>query len=163
MRRSDREIKDHKDIIKIIEKCDVCRIALNNNGYPYIIPLNFGMKVNDSAIELYFHGADTGTKYDLIKSDNRASFEMDCNDGLVTDINRGTCTMAYESVIGQGHIEIISEDEKYDALCILMNHYHQSEFPFDKSYIPRTTVFKLIVENITAKVRFKNNKLHGGK
>lgn len=37
MRRSDREVKEFEDIVAIIEKCDVCRIALNNNGYPSII------------------------------------------------------------------------------------------------------------------------------
>ena len=45
MRRLDREVKEFKDIVSIVEKCDVCRIALNNDGYPYILPLNFGMKV----------------------------------------------------------------------------------------------------------------------
>lgn len=29
MRRSDREVKEFKDIVAIMEKCDVCRIALN--------------------------------------------------------------------------------------------------------------------------------------
>ena len=53
MRRSDREVKDFDGIIRIMEKCDVCRIALNNNGYPYILPLNFGMKV-DIVKQKYF-------------------------------------------------------------------------------------------------------------
>ena len=50
MRRSDREVKDFDGIIRIMEKCDVCRIALNNNGYPYILPLNFGMKVDNNIV-----------------------------------------------------------------------------------------------------------------
>ena len=155
MRRSDREVKEFADIVNIMEKCDVCRIALNNNGYPYILPLNFGMKVEHNAVELYFHGANEGTKYDLIKTDNRASFEMDCEHRLVTETERGNCTMEYESVIGQGRIEILSEDEKYNALCVLMQHYHQEAFSFDKSLMPRTTVFKLVVENMTGKVLMK--------
>ncbi len=157
MRRSDREVKDFADIINIMEKCDVCRIALNNNGYPYILPLNFGMKVENNVVELYFHGANEGTKYDLIKNDNRASFEMDCKHRLVTEIERGSCTMEYESVIGQGHIEILSEDEKYTALCVLMQHYHQDTFSFNKSVMSHTTVLKLVVENMTGKVRMKRN------
>jgi hypothetical protein len=52
---------------------------------------------------------------------------------------------------------MVPDEEKYDALCILMNHYHQAEFPFNKTVIPRTTVFKLVVENITAKIRMKKN------
>ena len=140
MRRSDREVKEFKDIIEIMEKCDVCRIALNNDGYPYILPLNFGMKVKNDSVELYFHGANKGIKYDLIQADNRASFEMDCEHRLVPEIESGNCTMEYESVIGQGHIEIVSEEEKDDALCILMSHYHQETFPFDKSVIPLSLI-----------------------
>ena len=40
MRRSDKEVKEFKDIVAIMKKCDVCRVALNNNGYLYILPLN---------------------------------------------------------------------------------------------------------------------------
>ena len=155
MRRSDREVKEFEDIVAIMEKCDVCRIALNNDGYPYILPLNFGMEVKGHKIELYFHGATEGTKYDLIQKDNRVSFEMDHGHTLVTEMERGSCTMAYESVIGQGYIEMLSDEEKYDALCILMKHYHQEKFLFNKATMPRTNVFKLVVENVTGKVRRK--------
>ena len=155
MRRTDREVKGFEDIVAIMEKCDVCRIALNNNGYPYILPLNFGMYIKEDKIELYFHGAMEGTKYDLIEKDNRASFEMDCEHKLVTEAGCGSCTMNYESVIGQGHIEMLSDDEKYNALYILMKHYHQEEFPFNKAVIPNTKVFKLVVEKVTGKIRVK--------
>ncbi len=155
MRRSDREIKRFEDIVAVMEKCDVCRIALNNNGYPYLLPLNFGMCVKEGKIELYFHGAMEGTKYDLIAKDNRAGFEMDCAHKLVTDMESGNCTMAYESVIGQGYLEMLPDDEKYNALSILMKHYHQEDFPFNKAVMPHTKVFKLVVESVTGKIRMK--------
>ena len=47
MRRADREIKEFDEMIQVIEKCDVCRIALNDEEYPYILPLNFGMLIED--------------------------------------------------------------------------------------------------------------------
>lgn len=156
MRRTDREVTAKEDMIAIMKKCDVCRIALNNGDYPYILPLNFGMEVKDGKVELYFHGAMEGMKYDLIQKDNRASFEMDCEHRLVTEIERGSCTMAYESVIGQGHIEVLADSEKYEGLCILMKHYHQEEFPFDQAVIPRTKVFKLVVDHMTGKRRVKS-------
>lgn len=155
MRRSDREVKDFEEIVAIMQKCDVCRIALNNDGYPYILPLNFGMTVENDKIELYFHGAMEGTKYDLIAKDNRASFEMDCGHTLITDAEHGSCTMNYESVIGQGHIEILSDDEKFEALKILMAQYHKEDFEFNKAVMPSTKVFKLVVERVTGKKREK--------
>ena len=36
MRRSDREINNFAEIVDVIKKCDVCRVAWNDNGYPYI-------------------------------------------------------------------------------------------------------------------------------
>ena len=89
---------------------------------------------------MYFHGAMEGTKYDLIEKDNRASFEMDCEHKLVTEVEHGSCTMEYESVIGQGRVEMLSDDEKCNALYILMKHYGQEEFSFNKAVMPRTKV-----------------------
>ncbi|MCI9135355.1 MAG: pyridoxamine 5'-phosphate oxidase family protein, partial [Lachnospiraceae bacterium] len=40
MRRKDREITDFQEILEIIRKCDVCRIALNDEEFPYMVPLN---------------------------------------------------------------------------------------------------------------------------
>lgn len=48
--------------------------------------------------------------------------------------------------------------EKYDALCILMKHYHQEEFPFNRAVMPQTKVFKLVVEQVTGKIRKKKIK-----
>lgn len=155
MRRSDREIKNFEDIIHIMERCDVCRLALNDDDYPYILPLNFGMEVRDNQIVLYFHGAAEGKKYELMTKDHRASFEMDCSHRLVLDEVQGNCTMEYESVIGKGVIEMVSDEDKYDALCILMKHYHQEAFPFNKAVMPRTKVWRLIVETVTGKARMK--------
>lgn len=155
MRRKDREITDINDMIQVMERCDVCRLALNDGDYPYILPLNFGMQVIDGQITLYFHGATEGKKYNLFKQDNRASFEMDCAHRLVTDEGTGNCTMEYESVIGCGKVEIVPEEEKYKALCILMAHYHKEDFPFNQAMMPHTNVFKLTVEHMTGKRRMK--------
>ena len=45
MRRKDRQITEFNEIIEIIKKCDVCRIALNDKDFPYIVPLNFGLDI----------------------------------------------------------------------------------------------------------------------
>lgn len=153
MRRSDREITDFDEIVGIIKKCDVCRLALHDEEYPYILPLNFGMRIEDGKIVLYFHGANEGKKYALIEKNNKASFEMDCGHRLVMDDERMSCTMEYESVIGQGIIEKVPDEQKYDALMVLMRQYHQEDFPFNQNIMPQTTVLKLTVNSYTAKHR----------
>lgn len=158
MRRADREITDFNEMTEIMEKCDVCRLALNGQdgeGYPYIVPLNFGMTVDNGTVTLYFHSALEGTKIDIIRCDNRAAFEMDCEHELMTDEEHGNCTMNYKSVIGRGLIEFVPDDEKFAALKILMKHYHKEDFPFNEKVIPRTAVFKLKVSEMTGKKRLK--------
>ena len=135
-----------------MKSCDVCRLALNDGGYPYILPLNFGIEVVDGKLNLYFHSALEGHKVDLIKKDNRASFEMDCRHQLQYFEEKGYCTMSYESVIGRGQIRILDEEEKMDALMKLMDHYHMGkEAYFNPAAIPRTLVYVLEVEKITGK------------
>lgn len=57
MRRSDREITDFQELITVMRGCDVCRLALHDEPYPYILPLNFGLEVDGETVRLYFHGA----------------------------------------------------------------------------------------------------------
>ena len=47
MRQENREIKEFNEIIEVMKNCDVCRLALNDDEYPYILPLNFGMEIVD--------------------------------------------------------------------------------------------------------------------
>ena len=41
MRRKDREITDFNEIMNIINKCDVCRLALFDEDYPLYRPIEF--------------------------------------------------------------------------------------------------------------------------
>ena len=71
MRRSDREIADKSEIIRIIEKCDVCRLALSQNNAPYIVPMSFGYEYADNKLTIYFHCAKEGRKLDIIRENPR--------------------------------------------------------------------------------------------
>lgn len=152
MRRHDREITDKNEILEIMNRCDVCRLAFNDGDYPYILPLNFGIEEKGGHIILYFHSALKGYKTELIKRDNRVSFEMDCKHELKYDDEKGYCTMAYESVIGRGRIEVLPDEEKANALRKLMGHYHKSDDAyFNPAAIPRTLVYMMVIEGMTAK------------
>lgn len=100
---------------------------------------------------LYFHGALEGKKIDLIKKNNKASFEMDCDHNFILYEERMSCTMGYESVMGRGTIEILSEEEKYEALLILMRQYHAEDFQFNLNMMKVTTVMKMTVTSMTGK------------
>lgn len=149
MRRNDREIKDFDKLINVIDKCEVCRLALFDEEYPYILPLNYGYSVVGNQITLYFHGAKEGKKHDLISINNKASFEMDCSHKLVEKDDM--CTMEYESIIGNGIIEIVSEGDKLEAMNILMANYHKEGMEYNTAVLEHVTMYKLKVYNITGK------------
>ena len=50
MRRKDREITDFDEMMKIIAKCDTCRLALFDDELPYFIPLNFGTDIENGQL-----------------------------------------------------------------------------------------------------------------
>lgn len=157
MRRKDREIKDFDKILQIMRQCDSCVLALSDDGFPYMVPLNFGMDIEDGQLYLYFHCAMQGKKLDLIRKDNRATFEMDCDHNFILYDERMSCTMGYSSVVGHGIIEFVEEEKKYEALKILMRQYHAEDFQFNKDMIKVTTVLKMKVLDITGKHR---NNIH---
>lgn len=150
MRRTDRQVTDPVQIAEIMSRCEVLRLALNTDIVPYILPVNFGMEPD--GMTLYIHGAMVGTKYEWMAKDNRAAFEMDCLHGLVLDEQEHECSADYESVIGWGIIEELTEDgEKRHALGRLMAQYHAEHFHFNDGPLPRTRVLRLRVQDRTAK------------
>lgn len=153
MRRKDREITDFDEMMKIIAKCDTCRLAIHDDEFPYIVPLNFGTDIQDDTLYLYFHGANAGKKLDLIKKNNKVTFEMDCEHNIMMYDERMSCTMGYESIIGHGLVEFVSDEDKYEALKILMRHYHEEDFQFGTKIMPATTVFRVKVLDMTGKRR----------
>ncbi|MDE6953781.1 MAG: pyridoxamine 5'-phosphate oxidase family protein [Erysipelotrichales bacterium] len=158
MRRKDREITDFDEMIKIMKICDSCVLGLKDeDGYPYLVPLNFGLDVQGNQVYLYFHCANKGTKLDLIAKDNRATFEMDCDHNFILYEERMSCTMGYASVIGHGNIEIVSDEDKFEALKILMRQYHAEDFKFNTDMIKVTTVLRLKVTDMIGKRR---NNIH---
>lgn len=154
MRRANREVTDPNEIAGIMRRCEVLHLAFNHEPVPYILPVNYGMEPD--GMTLYIHGAMTGTKYEVLAKDNRASFEVDCHHGLVLEEENHDCTFNYESVIGWGILEELTEEgEKKHALDCIMRQYHAEDFPYNSEMIQHTRILCLRVQERTAKRRKK--------
>jgi len=158
MRKANREIKDRDGILAVIQNSDVCRIGLYADGQVYIVPMSFGFDMDESgALTLYFHCANEGRKLDMIAKNPEVCFEMDTDHMYVPGEDGKACnsTMNYASVIGNGHIEILTdEDERISALTTIMKHYSKKEhFDFDAAILKQTTVLKLTAYSYTGKRR----------
>lgn len=157
MRRKDREVTDINEIIKIIEKCDVCRLGLSLNNIPYIVPMNFGYEYADGKIIMYFHGAKEGKKHDIIIQNANACFEMDCSHKLITNEDAAEYSMEYESVIGFGMVQKLDiNTEKTKALTAIMRNYAKDKkFDFPERVLNAVTIYKIEADSITGKRHIK--------
>ena len=152
MRRTDREVTDATAITAIMERCKVVRLAINTDAAPYILPLNFGME--SDGMTIYIHGAAEGEKYHLLQRDGRVGFEMDCMLGMDMDEVHRECSTRYESVVGWGVAEEITDlEEKRHALKRMMAQYQRADFPFSEGPLPRTRIFCIRVQQRTGKSR----------
>lgn len=153
MRRKDRAIEEREELLAVLRRAQVCHLAMNDvDGYPYVLPLNYGIEEKDGKVVLYFHSALAGKKLDLLARDSRAAFAASTKHQLQYFEEKGYCTYAYESVLGRGRLHLLAEEEKAAALDAIMAHYHpEGPAYYNPAAIPRTAVYALTVETMTGK------------
>jgi nitroimidazol reductase NimA-like FMN-containing flavoprotein (pyridoxamine 5'-phosphate oxidase superfamily) len=152
MRKKDRETKDAKELDKILQKADVCRIAFAVDGIPYIVTMNFGYIWKDNLI-LYFHCAKEGKKLELMRKNNTVCFEMDTDHEIVEAANACDWGMKYRSIVGIGLLESVAEEnEKKKGLDCIMDHYRfNGKKEYDEKALNMTEVLRLNVTEFTGK------------
>ena len=113
MRRVEKEIKENQEIAAIMQKAEVCRIALVDGDSPYIVPVNFAVHDN----HLYFHSAMDGRKIDILRKNNKVCFEIDIDTEIFKSSEPCSWGMKYLSVIGFGQAFFIENPgEKKKAI-----------------------------------------------
>ncbi len=152
MRRKDREITDRLQMETIIANCQVCHLALaTREGHPYALALNFGYAPGNPAV-LYFHCANEGKKLGLIRQNPRCAFILDRPLGLVTGPMACDWGMKYESVMGTGRIEILTDPaERRAGLDCMMAQYGQRSPAYRPEHVGKVLVLRLTIEEMTAK------------
>ncbi len=154
MRRSDREITDSSEILSIINDCKVIRLAmLDEQGLPYIVPLNFGYRFEGDAFTFYCHSAKEGRKIDLLRHDPRVAFELDCRGELETADRTCGYGYYYASVTGSGTAEFLEGEEKLAGLSALMRHMAGREDRFTEEQARGVAVLAIRVRSLSAKAK----------
>ena len=149
MRRSEKEITDYKEIAAIMEKAAVCRIALVDGDYPYIIPVNFVVRDNC----LYFHSSREGRKTDVLRKNNHVCFEIDIDFATIQGDTPCFWDTRYLSVIGFGRAMFLNTtDEKIKALNYLMEKYAGTgSFSYKTEVLEKVEVVSVLIETVTGK------------
>ena len=154
MRRKDKEITDIDAKIAIIEKCKYCRLGIALDNSPYVIPLNYGYTFENEKLSLFFHSANEGKKIDVLRNNNSACFEVDCDAQLVKGIKACNYGYAFKSIIGYGKITFLeSNKEKADGLNQLMKHQtgETKEYTYSDNMLNKVCVLKMDVDEFKGK------------
>ncbi len=148
MRRKDKEINDIVAIESIIRRASVCRLAMCQDGRPYMVPLCFGYKDRT----LYFHSAEKGRKIEILRRNNNVCFEVDIDHQLMQADQACGWGMKYRSVMGFGRARLIEDAEsKRQALDIIMQHYSDKAFEYPSEAIESTMIIKVEIDSMTGK------------
>lgn len=159
MRRKDRELTDMAEIFEIVKRETVCTVAFYDEPFPYLIPLNYGARVEEGKLVLYFHGAARGTKFELLKKNPRVSFSI-FGRNKIKLVREYACksSTSFESVCGSGNVKIIGEPEKKrEGLAVIMNHIgapggvSYDEADFSEQETQAVTVWKITADTVTGK------------
>lgn len=141
-----RGIIEKKELDDVIQRSRHCHLSMvDEEGNPYVIPMNFGFK--DGVI--YLHGAQHGKKIDILKQHPGVCINFTTDHLLRYQNEEVACSwsMKYRSVNCYGQAEFITEpDEKIAAFHIVMAHYAEGEFKFNPPSIREVCVWRVKVE-----------------
>lgn len=158
MIHADRQVADPVFIKKMLDLTEICTVALYDELYPYIVPMNFGYKWEGN-LEIYLHCAAEGYRMRLIREDPRAA----CNINVFINRYGGEPyrneKQDYRSVSVFGRLEIVEgEEERKNALNAICR---QAGAPCLKR-APKNgnpVVLRLRVDQITAKAQYPLSKI----
>ena len=99
------------------------------------------------------HGGPKGRKFELAKDEPNVGFEIDGRYELVTGDLACKHSAKYQSIIGNGKIQILTDiEEKKNALEIIMKHATgKSGFEYNPKMLQHVGVYKLTATKLTCK------------
>lgn len=137
-----------EDAIKMLEKSSNGVLSVcGDDGYPYGVPVSYTYLNN----KIYFHGANTGHKLDAIKNNSKVSFTVVEKD----DVQPAEFTTRFASTIVFGRAHIANEEEKAEALEVIMMKYSKDFEKEGRAYIKsdwsKTTAVVIEIDHISGK------------
>jgi nitroimidazol reductase NimA-like FMN-containing flavoprotein (pyridoxamine 5'-phosphate oxidase superfamily) len=159
MRKANQEITDPKTLEAILQKATIIRLAMVDNGMPYLLPFNFGYSDNC----IYIHSAPAGRKIEVLRQNPQVCFEVEDETATIEGDIACRWSEMYRSIIGYGNVEFVTGfDEKIHALDIIMQqHGAPAKMEFDPKEVEAVVVLKLTIDSMTGKQSSNWNRLRG--
>ena len=112
MSNPERIVSDIDTMLAIIQRHHICRIALNDESSPYIVPVNFGYEYQNGHWAIYFHGARCGKKMRLLRKNPAVSVEIDGDHRLIQAEDACDYSYGYTSITAKGRATILQQPEE---------------------------------------------------
>lgn len=154
MTKRERQITDPDQIRHVLDTGKVLHLGLAVDNEPYVVPMNYGYTMEDGKLTLYLHSALRGKKLDMMRTNPRVFFEIDCD--LMPFEGCVPCQygLVYSSVMGRGTAHIVEDvEEKKQAMTVLMKTQTGKDFRFEDRLVSIVAVIRIDVEEYTAKHR----------
>lgn len=135
----------------VIRQCQICSVGMaDEDGTPYVIPMNFGYKDN----VVYLHSAQEGSSIAMLEKNPKVCIAFCTDTDLVFQHPKVACSyrMRSKSVIGWGYVVFEEDyDKKVEALHIIMKQYSDKEFEYSRPSVVNVKIWKVELEKVTCK------------
>ena len=161
----EREVTEPELIEEMLRQFKYVNLGLQDtDGYPYVVPVNFGFEIKDSKLYVYIHFMKKGHKLDLMRNNPKVCLEFSMfNDFPDRPYKRHFHD--YRSVIAKGYIHIIDAKEDYETFQrgynLLYTCNNRVVEPLESRKTFPVMYIGMIVcdmENVTAKSEFPLRK-----
>ena len=160
MTKRERQVTDEKQIMRILDTAKVLHLGMAVNNEPYVVPMNYGYTMEDGKLVLYLHSALRGKKLDMIRTNPKVFFEMDCDRMPFEGEKPCQYGLVYSSIMGCGTAQIVEDvQEKMKAMSVLMKTQTGKDFEFNDRLVSIVAVIRIDAEEYTAKMRPLPEKL----
>jgi len=143
-------IENREEIDKIIRACKTCYLAMSDNDFPYVLPMNFALD-GDSVI---LHSAQSGRMWETLKRNPNVCINWIIGEDLAWQDVKVGCSyrVKSKSVLVEGKVEFVNDfDEKTRCMNLMMGQYSDREFKFSKPAIENVGIIKVAIKKISAK------------
>ena len=150
MRRHDKAISEAGELHRILDEALVRHLGMIDGRRPYVVPLNFARDGD----ELWLHCASEGRKLRCLSADPSVCIEVE----RLIEVTSGPAacgdwTSHYESVIGFGSAEIVTNDEsRQRGLQAIMGKYSgRRDWQFAPETFAKTVIVRVRLDSLTGK------------
>ena len=143
-------IQNREEIDNIIRACKTCYLAMSDNDFPYVLPMNFALDGNT----VIMHSAQSGRMWETLRKNQNVCINWIIGEDLAWQDVKVGCSyrVKSKSVLVEGKVEFIDGfDEKTRCLNLLMSQYSDREFKFGKPAVENVGIIKVAIKKISAK------------